>query len=78
MLYMAQTLSAAVTDLKIKAESESNPCDFLSVSIGMATIMPQENDLISDLYKQADKALYHAKRNGRNCISFNGNVIKKQ
>lgn len=77
ILYMAQTLSAAITDLKIKAASESNPCDFLSVSIGIATIMPQAHDLISDLYKQADKALYHAKRNGRNCISFNGNIIKK-
>ena len=76
ILYMAQTLSAAVTDLRIKAAAESNPCDFLSVSIGIATGMPQAHDLVSDLYKQADKALYHAKSNGRNCISFNGNIIR--
>ncbi len=78
ILYMAHTLSAAVTDLKIKTASESNPCDFLSVSIGIATGIPQAHDLTSDFYKQADKALYHAKRSGRNCISFNGNIIEPQ
>lgn len=73
---IAQDFSAIVTDLKIKATSENNPFEFLSVSIGIATSTPQANESIVDLYKQVDQALYHAKRNGRNCISFNGNIIR--
>jgi diguanylate cyclase (GGDEF)-like protein len=73
---MAQFLSSAITNLKIRATSENNPCSFLSVSIGVVTSVPQTNDLLVDLYKRVDKALYHAKWNGRNCISFNGKIIK--
>lgn len=76
ILVMAQTLSTIVTDLKIKAAAENNPFEFLSVSIGIATSTPQANESIVDLYKQVDQALYHAKRNGRNCISFNGNIVR--
>lgn len=76
ILETAQALSAAVTNLKIKTATENNPFEFLSISIGIAISMPQVHDLIIDLYKQVDKALYHAKKNGRNCISFNGNIIR--
>lgn len=73
---MAQTLSRTITDLKIKATTEDSPFEFLSVCIGVVTGIPQAYDLILDLYKEADHALYHAKKSGRNCISFNGNIMK--
>jgi len=73
---IAQLLSSTITNLKIKSTAANNPNEFLSVSIGIVTSMPQAHDQITDLYKQVDKAVYHAKRNGRNCISFNGNIIK--
>jgi diguanylate cyclase (GGDEF)-like protein len=73
---MAQFLSSAITNLEIKATAENNPCDFLSVSIGVVTGVPQPHDLLIDFYICVDRALYHAKKCGRNCISFNGNIIK--
>ena len=73
---MARFLSSTIINLKVTAASENNPGIFLSVSIGVATSTPQPDDLLVDLYKTVDKALYRAKRAGRNCISFNNKIIK--
>jgi len=76
ILEMAQSLSSSIINLKVKTASKNNSCDFLSVSMGIATSVPQPDDLLIDLYKTADKALYHAKKAGRNCISFHKEVIQ--
>lgn len=47
-----------------------------SVSTGVATSLPKPDDLLVDLYKTVDKALYRAKRAGRNCISFHDKMIQ--
>jgi diguanylate cyclase (GGDEF)-like protein len=76
VLELAKALSSAVTNLKVKTATENNSFDFLSVSTGIATSIPQPDDLLIDLYKAADKALYHAKKAGRNCISFSERIIQ--
>jgi diguanylate cyclase (GGDEF)-like protein len=76
ILEMAQSLSSSIINLKVTTASENNPGDFLSVSIGVATNTPQPDDLLVDLYKAVDKALYRAKRAGRNCISFHDKLIQ--
>jgi diguanylate cyclase (GGDEF)-like protein len=76
ILEMAQSLSSSIINLKVKTALENNPGDFLSVSIGVATSTPQPDDLLVDLYKTVDKALYRAKRAGRNCISFHDKMIQ--
>jgi diguanylate cyclase (GGDEF)-like protein len=78
ILEMAQSLSSSIINLKVTTASEKNPGDFLSVSIGVATSTPQPDDLLVDLYKTVDKALYRAKRGGRNCISFHDKIIQIQ
>jgi len=65
ILEMAQSLSSSIINLKVTTASENNPGDFLSVSIGVATSTPQPDDLLADIYKTVDRALYHAKRAGR-------------
>jgi diguanylate cyclase (GGDEF)-like protein len=76
ILEMAQSLSSSIINLKVTTVSEDNPRDFLSVSIGVATSLPKPDDLLIDLYKTVDKALYRAKRAGRNCISFHDKMIQ--
>lgn len=76
ILEMAQSLSSSIINLKVTTASENNPGNFLSVSIGVATNTPQPDDLLVDLYKAVDKALYRAKRAGRNCISFHDKLIQ--
>lgn len=76
ILEMAQSLSSSIINLKVATVSEDNPRDFISVSIGVATSTPQQDDLIIDLYKTADEALYHAKKAGRNCISFHDKIVQ--
>ena len=76
VLEMAQSLSTSIINLKVKTALENNSGDFLSISIGVATSTPQQDDLLVDLYKAVDKALYRAKRAGRNCISFHDKLIQ--
>lgn len=76
VLEMAQSLSSSIINLKVKTASEYNPCDFLSVSMGITTIVPQPDDLLIDLYRNVDEALYSAKKAGRNRISLHEKIIQ--
>lgn len=63
-LRVAERLRKNLAKLKIK--TEKNPIYF-TVSIGLATLLEGENS-IEQIMKRADKALYEAKNNGRNCV----------
>jgi two-component system chemotaxis family response regulator WspR len=45
------------------------PCGYVTMSMGVACIVPGEDDTLEDLIAQADAALYEAKHNGRNCVN---------
>lgn len=40
----------------------------VTVSVGVATVTPLVEQPVNDLIQQADKSLYQAKANGRNCV----------
>ena len=50
------------------SDSIYDPVPKLTVSVGIAKMAPEDNVL--DLYKKVDKALYHAKKAGRDCVYF--------
>ena len=60
--------------LKIKA-GNPNVSQYLTFSIGMASSFPRGNDNPKDLFVTADKALYIAKANGRNCVVYNNKIV---
>jgi diguanylate cyclase (GGDEF)-like protein len=46
----------------------SGASKFLTVSVGIATVRGRLESSEADLIKAADRMLYQAKQNGRNCI----------
>ena len=45
-----------------------SPFGVLTISVGVASMVPGEDDLPVDLMRMADAALYRAKRSGRNQV----------
>lgn len=56
-----------ITNHRIENKA-SDQFSFLTVSIGVATIIPEKNQTFEMLIKQADIELYNAKRSGRNAV----------
>jgi diguanylate cyclase (GGDEF)-like protein len=63
---IAEEAREAIEDLQI-AHSQS-PCGHVTVSIGVESMVPEKYHKISDLIETADRALYEAKRRGRNTV----------
>jgi diguanylate cyclase (GGDEF)-like protein len=42
----------------------------ITISIGVACIIPDANSQVTDLIDRADKAVYQAKQNGRNRVTL--------
>ncbi|OTG91569.1 GGDEF domain-containing protein [Acinetobacter sp. ANC 3813] len=62
---IASKLLERITDLALPHPS-SKISPYVTISIGAATIIPQEHDELSEFIQSADQALYLAKTNGRN------------
>ena len=65
---MAARLRDAVSSLGI-VHAQSSAADHVTISLGVATMVPDGDDLASRLIDQADRGLYYAKQNGRNQIA---------
>lgn len=63
--HVAEMIRTAVEDLKIP-HLASEVSQFVSISLGINTTIPNEGQTIDQFIKEADQALYHAKQNGRN------------
>ncbi|MHB8124439.1 MAG: GGDEF domain-containing response regulator [Desulfitobacteriaceae bacterium] len=68
-LSLVETMKHVIQELKIE-HCDSQCSKFISVSIGVSTMEPPANYLPGDLIQLADKALYRAKKTGRNKAAF--------
>lgn len=73
IVHIALDIRTAIADKKIP-HAYCAISKYVTVSMGIATIIPKNGYEFNDLYEEADKALYLAKENGRNCIVFDGNI----
>ncbi len=62
--YVSEDMLKAIRKLQIL--NEQSPHKIVTISIGIATIMPGVEDDMHQLVEAADKCLYRAKENGRN------------
>ena len=61
---ISQNMLNAIRKLTIK--HEQSPHEIVTISMGIATMMPTVHDDMQHFVEQADKGLYRAKENGRN------------
>ena len=66
-LAVAEKMLKNIDNLRIPHKN-SDSADHVTLSIGVATLCPQEDSSTDELVEAADKMLYRAKENGRNCI----------
>lgn len=63
--YLAESIRKAIEDLSI-AHVKSTVSNVITVSLGVATVVPTAGQLLSNFMNSADHALYEAKEQGRN------------
>ena len=66
---MAETLRENIYSLKIPHE-KSPVSDYLTVSIGVSSMIPDKDSSHEDLFLLVDKALYQAKNRGKNQVAY--------
>jgi diguanylate cyclase (GGDEF)-like protein len=66
-VHLAERLRASVEALKVQNPASSIG-SHLTISLGVAAAVPAQRSQPSDLISVADRALYQAKREGRNCV----------
>lgn len=69
----AMKIRGNINDLKIP-HAYAGVSNYVTVSMGIACCVPSAANSFDELYEEADRALYTAKENGRNCV-VSGNKI---
>lgn len=70
--YLAELIRQAIHNLKIP-HSQSLGSNHLTVSLGVASMIPNAQSSLQDLINAADQALYTAKEQGRDRVVFSQN-----
>jgi diguanylate cyclase (GGDEF)-like protein len=63
---IAESMCCTIEHLNI--EHEGSEEKKVTISVGVAGSLPRLHDELDTLLKEADRALYRAKANGRNCV----------
>ncbi|MBF2001596.1 MAG: diguanylate cyclase [Synechococcales cyanobacterium M58_A2018_015] len=74
-LHVARRIQTAIQELKLP-HSSSQVSTQVSLSLGVASIIPRPGSSMAQLVATADRALYQAKTQGRNCIVMDKTKIE--
>ncbi|RZI43252.1 diguanylate cyclase [Herbaspirillum sp. HC18] len=66
-LQIAEAMRAEVEGLKVE-HAYSGVANIVTISLGVSTLIPEQAVKTGSLIHAADRALYQAKRSGRNCV----------
>ena len=66
-IHIAQLIRKSVSDLNIVHE-KSSISSHLTISLGVSTVIPTKESSYETLIENADKLLYTAKKEGKNCV----------
>ena len=68
---IAETCRHLVQNKRIP-HAQSSVSKFVTVSAGVSTMVPTDDQQPASIFDAADKMLYQAKQNGRNCVEYAG------
>ncbi|MCX7921646.1 MAG: diguanylate cyclase [Clostridia bacterium] len=68
-VFVAEKLRADIEEVRIP-HVKSDISDHVTISLGVATVIPQYDSSPDELIKSADQALYNAKNSGRNQVKI--------
>lgn len=72
---VAENVAVSIDALQIE-HAASSVADVVTISMGLASVVPEGDATIGTLIAKADKALYEAKRAGRNQVNICADPIK--
>lgn len=76
-ILLAEKIRATVEGRRLKHSPTLGANAIVTVSIGVASAIPTSTNSFEDLYADADKALYLAKKNGRNAVISGGRIYSQ-
>jgi diguanylate cyclase (GGDEF)-like protein/PAS domain S-box-containing protein len=73
-LIVAERLRKKIEDLKILRRKNDDEHSIVTISAGVATLVPGFSMTSEELIRRADEALYHSKQSGRNLVTDYGQL----
>lgn len=66
---LAKQICSSIEKLQIK-QADDSIYPYVTISLGCATLIPNEDNTLQNLFSLADEKLYLAKEQGRNCVAY--------